>query len=208
MTVRINFLPKTYQPPKQLGAKDWAIAAAVAVTAVGTTVFYMGTFASTARLEVQVQTDQNRLQSVRAQLAQAAELKAREEQVVNAESELRALAGRQWSSVLLTLRDQTPLHVTWIGLTVEGNDITLKAWARSLVDVAQLFGGLVDLNQVDTVTLHYLNEAGVPVSITAKGGDKDAQVDAARALSNFRQLEFEMVIKLTRAEGGQMPNGA
>lgn len=208
MTVRINFLPKTYQPPKQLGPKEWAVAGAVTVAAVATTVFYMGTFASTARLETQVLTDQTKLQTVRTHLTQAAELKAREDQIARAEMELRALSGRPWSAVLLTLRDMTPQHVTWTSLTVTGNEVTLKAWGRSLVDVAQLLGGLVDLNQVDQVTLHYVNESGLPVSVTTKGGDKNAQIDAARALGSFRQLEFEMVITLARTEGGLMPNGA
>lgn len=208
MTVRINFLPKTYQPPKQLGPKEWAVTGAVAAAAVATTVFYMGTFASTSRLETQVLTDQTKLQTVRTQLNQVVEVKAREDQIARAEMELRALSGRPWSALLLTLRDMTPQHVTWTSLTVSGNEVTLKGWSRSLVDVAQLFGGLVDLNQVDQVTLRYVNEAGAPMSVTAKGGDKDAQIDAAKALGSFRQLEFEMVITLTRTEGGPMPNGA
>lgn len=207
MTVRINFLPKTYQPPKQLGPKEWTIAAGVAAGVVATSVFYMSTFATAARLENQVKAAAAKHQQVKADLALAAEIRAREEKVAQAEKDLRSLVGRPWSTILLTLADLTPQQVTWHSLTVQDSQITLKATGRGLVDVAQLFGGLVDHSQVEQVSLRYVNEQGVPVKITVKAGEKDPNLQTSLTLRSFRQLEFEMVITLVRPEGGAMQNG-
>lgn len=206
MTVRINFLPRNYQPPKQLGARElgWAAAAAVAVVATG--VYYMSVYTGTVGLEEQIAADQARHETVKAQLAQATFIKGREEQVARAEAEVRQLAGRHWSGVLLTLRDLTPEHVTWTSLKVEGNNMVLQATSRGLVDVAQLFGGLTDLSEVEQVSLKYVNEQGHPMAATVKPGEQ-VLPEAIRTLSAYRQLEFEMVITLKPAEGRAQPHG-
>lgn len=210
MTVRINFLPKTYQPPKQLGPKEWAAAAGVAVAVVGTSVYYMSAFAGAARLEKQIEVDQAKHQQVKAALAEAAEVRSREEQVDKAKAELKALQGRPWSGLLLSLTDMTPQHVTWNSVKVEGDTITLVANSRGLVDVAQLFGGLVDHSEVAEVALKYVNEEGTQVQISAKAEDDKAKKEAATAkLMTFKQLKFEMVITLNPLrEGGPKANGA
>lgn len=210
MTVRINFLPKTYQPPKQLGPKEWAMAAGVAVAVVSTSVYYMTAFAGAARMESQIKADQVERQQVKTMLAQAAQIRAREEQVTRAKAELRSLEGRDWSPVLLTLRDLTPQHMTWTSVKVDGETITLSAVGRGLVDVAQLFGGLVDHNEVAEVALKYAKEDGSSVEVTAKASDDKAKKEAATArLMTFNQLQFEMVITLNPLrEGGQKANGA
>lgn len=208
MTVRINFLPRSYQPPKQLGVKEWAVVAAAAVGVVAATVFYMSAFAGANRLEGQVTVDTAEHQRVKVLLGQATEIRTREEQVAQSERELRSLVGRPWSGVVLTLADLTPQHVSWQDLTVEGHQIILKASSRGLVDVAQLFGGLVDLSQVEQVSLRYVNEQGIPVTLSVKADEKDLKVQTSMILQSIRQLEFEMVITLVRSEGGPMPNGA
>lgn len=213
MMVRINFLPKTYQPPKQLGPKEWAMAAGVAVAVVSTSVFYMTAFAGASRMETQVKADQARHQQVKADLSRAAELKAREEQVARAKADLKSLEGRDWSPVLLSLRDLTPQHVTWGSVKIEGDSITLKATSRGLVDVAQLFGGLLDQGQVSEVALRYVNENGTPVQFSMKANEdkekQEAKEAAAPKVFMFRTLEFEMLIKLNPLrEGGQTANGA
>jgi Flp pilus assembly protein TadB len=103
MTVRINFLPRNYQPPKQLGVKEWGIAAAAALAIVATGAYYTSVYAGTADLEHQVSASQAKLQNVKTLLAQADEIKLREARITKAESDLKVLAGRHWSTTLLTL---------------------------------------------------------------------------------------------------------
>lgn len=208
MTVRINFLPRNYQPPKQMGAKEWGIVAAVAVGVLATGGYYSSVFAATAGLERQVVQDKARLTTIQAQLAEAEDIKARETRVTQAETDLKALAGRHWSGVLLTLAQLTPQHVSWTSLDVKSNNITLKGTGRGLVDVAQLMGGLVTEQSVDMVALRFINEKGMPVVVTLKPGDKSGVPDEIRAMGTARNLEFEMVITLVAAEGRQVPNGA
>ncbi len=212
MTVRINFLPRNYQPPRQMGAKEWGIAAAVAAALTATGVGYGSVYANTVRLEQETQIAQAQLQQVKAQLAHAEEIRLREQRVAQAEVELKALAGHDWSRVLLTLRELTPKHVTWTSLQAEGNDIVLKGTGRGLIDVAQLFGGLVDTRQVEQVALRYVDERGIPITITARAGEgAEAEAELAGAeevVGEFRQLEFELVITLAPAEGRAQPHGA
>lgn len=221
MTVRINFLPKSYQPPKQMGLKEWGVAAAAAVIlATGGTV-YASAYSAAAKAERQVEIDQAKLQGVRALQAEALDLKVREERVAQAEAELRALGGHRWSDVLITLRDLTPKQVTWTSLKANGDQIILQATGHGLVDVAQIFGGLVDHKEVAEVALRYVNEKGVPMSITVAnpaaavdgaGKAADAAVTEAIAellhLGTYRQLEFELAITLVKPEGRQIPRGA
>ncbi|MDF2628537.1 MAG: hypothetical protein K0R39_2368 [Symbiobacteriaceae bacterium] len=224
MTVRINFLPKQYQPPKQLGPKEWAIAAATALALVATGGYYASVYAGTADLERQVQADQAKHQSVKTLLVQADEIKVREAQVAKAEVDLRSLTGRQWSGVLFTLTQLTPQHVTWTNLKVEGSQVSLKGTGRSLIDIAQLLGGLVTDTSVEQVSLKMVNEKGMPVVVTvqapepdANGKSKDAVAEATKALSTLelgpvelgviRQLEFDMVIILAPAEGRTIQHG-
>jgi hypothetical protein len=226
MTVRINFLPKSYQPPKQMGLKDWGVAAAAALILVTGGTVYASTFATAAKTERQVEIDQAKLQGVRALLAEAGDLKVREERVAQAEAELKALGGHRWSGVLITLRDLTPKQVTWTSLSAEGDKIVLQATGHGLVDVAQIFGGLVDHQEVADVSLRYVNEKGIPISIKvekpiATGDDAagEATEEAAEArvaeanaelidLGTYRQMEFELVITLVKPEGRQIPRGA
>jgi len=207
MTVRINFLPKTYQPPKQLGAKEWAVAAGAAVAVVGTSVFYMGTFSDTARMERMIVVEQAQLQGAKAELAEAAQLKIREDKVVQAESELNALGGRNWSRVLLNLTDLTPQQVTWASVSVKGDELTLVGTSAGLVDVAQLFGGLLDNPEIAHVALRYINEEGLPITIAAATDDQLGQAVARQTLVTFRQMEFEIVITLSASEGGRRQYG-
>jgi|GEM_PF-3261134 len=216
MTVRINFLPRNYQPPKQMGAKEWGIAVAAAVVVAGTGIFYGGVYASTAGMESVAMADETKLANVQAQLALADDIKQREQRVAQAEAELKSLSGRHWSSVLLDLRELTPQHVAWTSIQAVGSDLTLKGTSRGLVDVAQLMGGLVTDTSIDQVQLKFINEKGVPVSVyikpkdakDAKGGAAQAVTDALKEMPTVRQLEFEMIITLVPAEGGQLPHGA
>jgi len=207
MTVRINFLPRTYQPPKQLGAKEWAAAAGAAVAVVSTSVFYMGAFSDTSRMERMIVVDQAQLQGAKAQLSEAALLKIREERVVQAEAELNALGGRNWSGVLLNLTDLTPRLVTWASVNVRGDELTLSGTSGGLVDVAQLFAGLLDNPEVAHVALRFINEQGIPITIAAATDDQAGQSAAKQTLLTFRQMEFEMVITLAASEGGRRQYG-
>lgn len=220
MTVRINFLPKQYQPPKQLGPKEWAIAAATALAIVATGGYYTSVYAGTMDMERQVQADQAKHQSVKALLVQADEIRTREAQVAKAEVDLRSLAGRQWSGVLFTLTQLTPKQVTWTSLQVNGNQVSLKGTGEGLVDIAQLLGGLVTEKSVEQVSLKMVNEKGVPVVVTVQAPTKEsgkageaAVAEATKALSTMnlgtiRQLEFDMTITLTPAEGRAIQHGA
>lgn len=209
MTVRINFLPRNYQPPKQLGAKDWGIAAATAIAVVAATAYYGNVYSATGALERQAAGDQAKDQQVKALLAQAGDIRGREERVARAESDLKALGGRPWSGVLLNLRELTPQHVTWTGLKVEGSSMTLNGRGRGLLDVAQLFAGLIDHTDIEQVALKYVNEEGLPVTVTAtKATDKAELTQQVAGSRMLRQLEFEMVITLVPAKGRQLPHGA
>jgi Tfp pilus assembly protein PilN len=223
MTVRINFLPRNYQPPKQMGSKEVGIAAAVVTGIVAAGVFYMGVHASTTGLERQMAMNQMKLQNVRTQLVQATDLKVREDRVTKAELELKSLTGRHWSSLLLTLRELTPTHVTWTTVTVKDDAVTLKGTTRGLVDLAQLFGGLLENADVDTVSLKYIDEKGIPITRTVKAGEKPGTlpepakadpppagapakpvpVDAPKLM--FNQLEFELTATLKPVEGRTIP---
>lgn len=224
MTVRINFLPKQYQPPKQLGPKEWAIAAATALALVATGGYYASVYAGTMDMERQVQADQAKHQSVKALLVQSEEIKAREAQVAKAEVDLRSLAGRRWSGVLFTLTQLTPKHVTWTSLEVNGDQVTLKGTGKGLVDIAQLLGGLVTEKSVAQVSLRVVNEKGVPVVVTVQAPSAEsgkageaAVAEATKALGELnlgtvevgtiRQLEFDMVITLAPAEGRAIQHG-
>lgn len=209
MTVRINFLPRNFQPPKPAGAKEYGIAAAAGLALVAMGVFYTSTYASTARLEQQTALQESQLQGVKALLAQAADIKQRESAVAQAETDLMSLAGRQWSGVLLTLRDLTPQHVTWLSLKAEKDSIVLKGNSRGLVDVAQLLGGLIDTKEVEEVALKYYDEKGIPITIKVRADQTEEQPKAEETATGlFRQMEFELVIKLIKAEGRKLPNGA
>ncbi|HWI64366.1 MAG TPA: PilN domain-containing protein [Symbiobacteriaceae bacterium] len=211
MTVRINFLPRNYQPPKQMGAKEFGVAVAVALAVVATGAYYGTVYAGTLDMERQTQADQVKLQSVQVLLAEAEDIKAREAKVNQAERDLKALAGRHWSSTLLTLSQLTPQQVTWKSMKAEGNNLTLTGTGRGLVDIAQLMGGLVTETTVDQVALKVINEKNVTLTMTVKANSKDSKLDLAQLaqhVGEVRQLEFEMVITLTPAEGRELPHGA
>jgi len=106
------------------------------------------------------------------------------------------------------LRDLTPQHVQWQSLKVENNTITLKATGKGLLDVAQLFGGLVENSMVESVTLHYVNEKGADVTVTQSKEAKPATSPLPVSLDKARQMEFELVITLIGPEGGQASHGA
>jgi Tfp pilus assembly protein PilN len=223
-SVRINFLPRSYQPPKQLGFKEWGIAGAVALAVVLTGTFYANTYAAAMNMERKASADQAMQQQVKAKLAEATGIKTREDRVAEAEADIQALAGRRWSDILLTLRELTPQEIAWTSLKVEGSNIVLTGTSRGLVDVAQLFGGLVDHTGVEQVSLRYVDEKGIPVTMVLKPGDKQPpqpqqqqqaqqpqpqQQPAGGGQSvTFSQLEFEMVITLSPSEGRQKPYGA
>lgn len=206
-TVRINFLPRSYQPPKQLGAKEWAAAAGVAVVMVATTVYYMSLFSSTKRIEGELDRSQIRYQAVKTKLAEATDLKVREERVARAEADLQSLAGHRWSSVLITLSDLTPVRVSWTSLTAERDNLRLMGTAGGLVDVAQLFSGLLNNAGVEAVTLRYVNEKGVQVAVTARSGEEAPAAAGMPASPLLTQLEFEMTITLVRPERGLVSHG-
>lgn len=224
MTVRINLLPQTYQPPKKIEGWQWAAVGAGILAVIGTGAYYGSVYTGTLATERATQTAQGQLQVVKAGLAKAVDLQVRETKVTEAETDLKSLMGRHWSSVLLDLRASTPQHITWTSLDVKGNQIVLKGTSRGLVDVAQLFGTLVDHKDVEQAWLKYANEQGVTISIAAKPepqaqgqivaqgqtqGEPQAQVQPVVIPAGvIRQLEFEMDITLVKPEGGQLPNGA
>lgn len=215
MTVRINFLPRNYQPPKQMGPKEIGIAVAMALAVVATGSYYATVYAGTLDMERQAQANQTKLQDVQALLAEAEEIKTREVRVAKAESDLKALAGRHWSGVLITLSQLTPQHVTWKDLKAEGSTINLSGTGRSLVDIAQLMGALVTETSVDQVALKVVTEQNVTLTMTVKSSssepgkvDPKAVSQMTQELGEVRQLEFQMVITLTPAEGRAVPNGA
>jgi Tfp pilus assembly protein PilN len=211
MTVRINFLPKSYQPPKQMGAKEWGIIAATALVVVGTGAYYSSVYSGTVAMASQAEASQVKLKQVQAQLAHATEIKTREVNVVRAEQDLKSLAGRQWSSVLLTLSQLTPKHVSWTSLKASGDEITLKGTSRGLVDMAQLLGGLVTESTVQQVTLKFINEKGIPISVVVKQGDKtdgtSGLAEQMKDVGEVKTMEFELVVTLVPAEGRKSPYG-
>ncbi|MGE5674604.1 MAG: PilN domain-containing protein [Mycobacterium leprae] len=230
MTVRINLLPQTYQPPKKIEGWQWAAVGAGILAVIGTGAYYGSVYTGTLALESSTRTAQGQLQVVKAGLAKAADLQVRETKVTQAETDLKSLMGRHWSSVLLDLRASTPQHITWTSLDVKGNQIVLKGTSRGLIDVAQLFGTLVDNKDVEQAWLKYANEQGVTITIAAKPDPQAQGQNAAQGQAPtqgqpqtqggaqpqsvvipagvVRQLEFEMDITLVKPEGGQMPNGA
>lgn len=208
MTVRINFLPRTYQPPRQMGTREWVAVGALVAGLAAAGSFYALGFAATGRMEQQVAVDQVELQAVRAQLTEAADLRSREERVASAEAELKALSGQRWSGVLLNLRDLTPRYVTWTGLKAEGEQITLTAVATGLTDVAQLLGGLANHPDVDEAALRFVSEKGLPIILTSRTVTDEQVSEILEEVGTYRQLEFELVITLVKPEGRQIPRGA
>jgi Tfp pilus assembly protein PilN len=215
MTVRINFLPRNYQPPRPMGARGWLAVGAAVVTLASAGAYYGSVYTGTLRLEAQALRDRRDLQVVQGKLAEAAAIRTREERVALAEQELKALAGRHWSGVLLILSQLTPEHVTWISLESKGDDLVLKGSSRGMVDLAQLMGGLVTDLTVDQVALRAVNEKGVPVTLVVRppspehpDGGTDRLSEAMKELAKLRQLEFELVITLKAAGGGAVQRGA
>ncbi|HWI50680.1 MAG TPA: PilN domain-containing protein [Symbiobacteriaceae bacterium] len=215
MTVRINFLPRNYQPPKQMGAKETGVAVAVALAVVATGAYYATVYAGTADMERQVAADQSKLQTVQALLAEADDIKSREARVLKAEQDLKALAGRHWSGVMLTLSQLTPQHVTWRSMKADGSTISLGGSAKSLFDVAQLMGGLVTETTVEQVSLKVVTEKNITLTMTVKPDgkqpatvDQKAVTEMVQQIGEVRQLDFEMTITLTPAEGRELPHGA
>jgi Tfp pilus assembly protein PilN len=211
MTVRINFLPRHYQPPKQMGAKEWAIAVACVAAVLAAGGYYSSVYSGTVSLERQAEADSLQLKTVQAKLVEAEEVKARETRVTLAEQELKSLSGHRWSGVLLTLTDLTPKTMSWISLKTAGNDITLTGTSRGLVDMAQLLGGLITEPSINQVTLKAMSETGIPITVTVKAGDQTGVVEGIKSLQDLgmvRQMEFELVITLMPAEGRQLPHGA
>lgn len=206
-SIKINLLLKEYAPPRKAGRLEWAVAAALAVATVAGGVYYMGVSAEAAQLAERAAAQQQQLHRVKAQLAEAAVIRQREDRVTLAEQELKGLVGRRWSNIFLALRDLTPQHVTWQTLAVDGNVMTLKASSRGLVDVAQLFAGLIAYEQVEEVSLRYVNEAGITVQVKAEQGQPPPTPQAIQPAGSFRQLEFEIAIALVSQKGG-VPHGA
>lgn len=175
MGIRINLLPRSYQPPKPVGAKEAMIAAAVGLTLFGGGAYYVSAWTGIGRMEQEIQTKTAQVQQVDLKLADAASIKQREAKVAEAEGDLKALVGRDWSPLLESLAEMTPQHMTWSELKVVGEQITLKGNARGLIDLAQLFGGIVNHPSVDYAGLRYVNEQGILVTLTIK--DRDGSVN-------------------------------
>ncbi|HLO03087.1 MAG TPA: hypothetical protein VK191_08270 [Symbiobacteriaceae bacterium] len=175
MGIRINLLPRSYQPPKPVGAREAMIAAAVGLTLFGGGAYYVSAWTGIGRMEQEIQTKNAQVQQVELKLADAASIKQREAKVTGAEGDLKALVGRDWSPLLENLAEMTPQHMTWSELKVVGEQVTLKGNARGLIDLAQLFGGMVNHPSVEYAGLRYLNEQGVLVTLTIK--DKDGSIN-------------------------------
>lgn len=175
MGIRINLLPRSYQPPKPVGAKEAMIAAAVGLTIFGGGAYYVSAWTGIGRMEQEIQTKTAQVQQVELKLADAASIKQREAKVAEAEGDLKALVGRDWSPLLESLAEMTPQHMTWSELKVVGEQISLKGNARGLIDLAQLFGGIVNHPSVDFAGLRYVNEQGILVTLTIK--DRDGSVN-------------------------------
>lgn len=206
--IKINLMLKEYAPPRKAGLLEWGLVAGMLLSSAAGAVYYMGVAADADQMAEQAASQEQRLHRVKAQLAEAALIRQREVRVDQAEGELKGLVGRRWSNVLLTLRDLTPQDVTWQLLSVDGDAMTLKATSQGLVDVAQLFSGLIVHQQVAEVSLRYVNEKGIKIefSLEPATGEPVPQ-EQIRPASEFRQLEFEVVITLVRQEGG-VPDGA
>jgi len=208
MAIKINLLMKEYAPPRRTGSLEWAIAAAVAVAVVAGSVFYMGVAAQASEFSAKAAQREQDLHRVKAQLAEAANIRVREDRVAQAEGELKGLQGRRWSNVLLTLRDLTPQHVTWRQLDIAGDKLTLQATSQGLIDVAQLFGGLIVSSHVAEVQLRYVNEMGIELEYTAKAGESAVLPDEEiQVRGSVSMLAFELEITLKPQEGG-VPVGA
>lgn len=175
MGIRINLLPRSYQPPKPIGVKEAIIAAAVGLTVLGGGAYYVSAWTGLGRTEQEIQTKTAQVQQVELKLADAASIKQREAKVSTAEGDLKALMGRDWSPLLETLAEMTPQHLTWSELKVVGDQMSLKGNARGLIDLAQLFGGVVNHPAVEYAGLRYVNEQGVVVTLTIK--EKDGTVN-------------------------------
>lgn len=207
-SIKINLLPREYAPPRQAGVRDWVIAAGAVAGLMGAGFYYMGVAADITQTESRAGQQEQQLHLVKAQLAEAVLIGQREERVARAEGELRGLVGRRWSNLLLSLRDVTPQHISWQSVTAEGDRLTLKAESQGLVDVAQLFAGLISQPSVAEVTLRYVDEAGIAVVYRAGAGSPDGPPrEPLEATGQFRQLLFELEIRLLPQEGGE-PYGA
>lgn len=202
--IKINLLLKEYAPPRRAGAVEWGVAAVAALAMVAIGVYYMGVAADASEMNERAASQGKQLHVVKAQLAEAGSIRQREERVARAEGELKGLVGRNWSTILLTLRDLTPQYVTWNSLDIDGDTMTLKATSQGLVDVAQLFAGLIVNQQVAEVSLHYVTATGVRVEFRAEQGTEMTVPEAEiRPAGELRQLDFEISITLTRQEGGE-----
>lgn len=177
MGIRINLLPKSYQPPKPLGAKEMMIAAAVGLVLFGGGAYYVSAWTGLGKMEQQITTKGSQLQQVQLKLADASAVKQREQKVSAAEGDLKALMGRDWSPLLESLAEMTPQNLTWTELKAGEERVSLKGNARGLMDLAQLFGGVVNHPAVEYAGLRYVNEQGVTITLTIK--EKDGTVNMA-----------------------------
>jgi hypothetical protein len=149
------------------------------------------------------------LQQVKLKLADAATIHQREQKVTEAEHDLKALMGRDWSLLLEALAEMTPKNLTWTEWKAGDEKIFLKGNSRGLIDLAQLFGGLVNDPSVDYVGLQYVDAKGITVSLTIKGKDGAVNLngltaaDQTLSLGAFRQIDFAVQIELKPLKGGQ-----
>lgn len=208
--IKINLLPREYAPPRRAGVRDWVLVAGAIAGLMGAGLYYMGVAADITQTQSRVEQQEQQLSLVRAQLTEAALIGDREERVTKAEGELRGLVGRRWSNLLLTLRDLTPQHVTWQTVTAEGDRLTLKAESRGMVDVAQLFAGLINQPSVAEVTLRHVGAGGILVLQRVTAGaaaNLPPDLQPLIATDELRGLLFELEIRLQPQEGGE-PRGA
>jgi Tfp pilus assembly protein PilN len=201
MTVRINFLPPSYQPPRKLGARDYLVVGAVAAAVALGSVYYGNGYAELQATQARVETAQRQLSTVRERVADLEDVRAREQRVARAEIEIQSLKGRAWSTVLLGLRDLTPQRMYWTEFEVEDARITISGSAARLIDLAQFIVGLMSSPLVAQVDLQVTTETGAAVMASVTPGES---FPALPLDCTVCRLTFTLTINLQpQSEGGE-----
>lgn len=171
MSIRINFLPPSFQPPRKMGWKDVAIAVAAAMVLSGGGFYYTDLYFDLTSTKALVQATEKKTTDVKDQVSQFEEIVRREARVAEVERGVQAIKGRHWSPILLGFRDLTPQQMYWTEFQVEQNVATLSGSAASLMDVAQFVVGLMVSPAVTQVDLQVVTEEGDTLYTTVMKGE-------------------------------------
>lgn len=204
MTVPINFLPRSYQPPRKLGARDYLLVGAAAMALLAGAAYYTNAYADLNATEAKIKSTEQEIAIVKARAATVESVRAREERVAQAEMEIKSLKGRAWSPVLLGFRDLTPQRMYWTDFKVEQGIVTISGSSESLMDIAQFIVGLMVSPSVMQVDLQAATASGETISASVKQGEKVPAALAEPADCTRCRLTFTLLINLTPpGEGGQ-----